>query len=545
MSGDFANIDDIAELLLSGDAGSGMTRIRDIARVIRAPLEPVGEIMRWNGAPAVGIGISTVEDGNVIAMGDAVTARLETLRSRIPVGMDIHAITHQGETVKTAIGGFMFNLISAVAIVMLVLILFMGRHEGLIIGAVLLLTVLATFIGMRILDITLQRISLGALIIALGMLVDNAIVVTEGITIKARRGMDRIGAAEETVRETQWLLLAATGIAVLAFAAITLSKDMTGEWLKSLFQVIFLSLGLSWVLAITVTPFLCVMLLPATEAHPVSPYRATPYRLYRRLLSSCIAHRGATLGGTALLLCLALWGFGFVKQDFMPDMSRPQITIDVRLPEGSRIDATAAEVDAIAAHVRALDGVTDVASFVGRGPLRFLLTREPEMPCESYGQLLVGLDDSARIPELRDRLTAFLEEHHAGAVTSVDVFKLGPGGRSVVARLGGPDETILRTLAEQVKTVMSQNPNVRSLRTDWGNPVKVQSVRLAEARAREAGVSRLNIAQSLAMTFPGSIGGTFRHGDDLLPIVLRPPPSQRENVDNIDNTLVWSDARSL
>ena len=525
VTGDYSGVDEIAEQLVQAGPDGRMIRLKDIARVERGYLDPPSELLRWDGQPAVGIGVSTVSGGDVIAMGDAITQRLEQLKNRIPLGIEVHAIAHQSETVKEATRGFGLNLVGALVIVVALLVLFMGLREGFIIGVVLLLTILATFLCMYAMDITLQRISLGALIIALGMLVDNAIVVAEGIVIKSHQGMTRSQAAEETVRETQWPLLGATGIAILAFAAITLSKDMTGEWLKSLFQVICISLGISWVFAITVTPYLCVTILPANVSLKTETHGNWFFRLYRRFAGMCIEHRWGSLAAVVVLLMTAIWGFGFVRQDFMPDMDRPQITVDVWMPEGTHINRTTDEVASISNYVRALDGVTDVASFVGRGPLRFLLTYEPEMPSSAYGQLLVNLDDYREIPALKKQLTRYLNEQHPEAITSVDAFKLGPGGGAVVARLSGPDADVLRQLAEKVKDVMWAHDNARGIRTDWGQPVKVETVHLANARSREVGISRPELSQSLAMNFSGVHGRCVPPG--RRPAAHHPPPAAR------------------
>jgi multidrug efflux pump subunit AcrB len=567
VSGDYGSIRELEDQLIEGGPAGHMIRLKDIARIEEGYRDPPDEIMLWNGKPALGIGISTVSGGDVIAMGDSINQRLEELKQRIPVGVEVNAVAHQSDTVKESVRGFEFNLFSAVVIVILLLVLFMGLREGFIIGFVLLLTILATFVCMHIQDITLQRISLGALIIALGMLVDNAIVVAEGIGNKIRQGMGRHAAAEETIRETQWPLLGATCIAILAFAAITLSKDMTGEWLKSLFQVICLSLGLSWILAITVTPYLCVTFISRTsrKASPSSAdspeiqnaqaARNLPNSpdapdsgsrlatLYGRFIGTCIDHRWITQLLVLGMLITAMWGFGFVKQDFMPDMNRPQITIDVWLPEGGHIQHTADTLAAIENHVRSHDGVTDVAAFIGRGPLRFLLTFSPEMPNAAYGQLLVSLDDHKIIPALKAKLNRYLAEHHPNAVSSVDAFKLGPGGGSVVARLSGPDAAVLRGLAHRVEAIMAQNNNTRSIRTDWGEPVKTQTIHLAETRAREAGITRPDLARALTMNYSGAVVGTFRHGDDQIPIMLRPPREQRRNIENVENIHVWSQTR--
>lgn len=542
VTGDYSRVRDLEEQLIEGGSEGRMIRLKDVARIERGYLDPPTEILRRDGLPAVGLGISTVSGGNVIAMGDSVKEKLAQLEARIPVGIQIHAIAHQSETVRKAVRGFVMNLASAVAIVILLLVFFMGLREGFIIGAVLLLTILGTLMCMQALGITLQRISLGALIIALGMLVDNAIVVAEGISIKLYQGMIRTEAAEETVQETQWPLLGATGIAILAFAAITLSDDMTGEWLKSLFQVICLSLGLSWVLAITVTPYLCVTLLPEVGRSEQVPHASLFYRMYRRFVGACIDHRLLSITVVVAVLLVAMWGFGFVKQDFMPDMNRPQFTVDVWLPEGTHIEKTAEEITKIEKHISTLEGVTAVTSFIGRGSLRFLLTYSPEMYNSSYAQLLVSVDDFRKIPSRIPGISEFLESRHPNVIASVDKFKLGPGGGAVVAQLSGTDSDVLRSLADQVKDVMWSHNNTRSIRTDWGNRVGSVSVRMAEARSRELRVTRPDIAKALAMNFSGSQVGLYRQEDDLLPVVLRPPAQQRCSVENVDSVQVWSAA---
>lgn len=539
VAGDFTKPEDIEEQLIRGGADARMVRVKDIASIKRGYPSPPTELLRWNGKPAVALGISTVSGGNVIAMGNSLRERLAQLQTNLPLGVEIHTIADQATTSEMAVQGFVLNLVESVVIVVVLLVLFMGLREGIIIGVVLLLTILGTFLCMYMMDISLHRISLGALIIALGMLVDNAIVVVEGIVVRSRQGMSRLAAAETTVRETQWPLLGATGIAILAFAAITLSKDMTGEWLKSLFQVICISLGLSWLLAITVAPYLCFRFLPVTNTVDAAPYRNWFYRMYRRSLELCLDHRRRLLAGVLGLLFLAMWGFSHVKQDFMPDMNRPQFTVDIWLPEGTRIEHTADRIASAEEFIAKLDGVTNVASFVGRGPLRFLLTFEPEMPSSAYGQLLVSVDSHEHIPALIAQTSRYLKQHHSDAVTSVDAFKLGPGGGAVVARLSGAKIDTLRDLACKVRAIMQDHANTRSDRTDWGERVQTETVPMAQSRAREIGVTRPEIAQAVAMNFTGAVVGQYRKGEDLLPILLRPIPEQRQGIHNINGVHVW------
>ena len=540
ISTDCSDIQDLGELLIKDNSSDKSIFLRDIATIKRSYLTPRADLLFYNGKPALGIGISTVSGGNVIAMGESIKAKLNAIKNNIPAGIELNPIAHQAESVRKAVKGFVLNLISAVAIVIVLLVVFMGFREGIIIGSILLITIFATIICMYIFGISLQRISLGALVIALGMLVDNAIVVVEGIILKCNNGMNRTKAALETVHETQWPLLGATVIAILAFAAISLSKNMTGEWLASLFQVICLSLGLSWIFAITITPCLCVIFLPEKVKIKKAMYNNWFYISYRAIVKTCINYRWLSIVAVIGILFCAMCGFKNIRQDFMPDMNRPQFTIDVWLPEGSHIEETAKEINLISNYIKKLPDVTNVVGFVGHGSLRFLLTYSPEMPNPSYGQLLIGVNDFRNIKKLIPKINQYLAEKHSNVVVSVDNFKLGPGGGAVEVQFSGPEISVLRKLAEQAQKIMQQERETRSIRVNWGNKVKVKTAIVADARARKAGVSRFEIADSLAMNFSGAVVGLYREKYDLLPIVMRPPLSQRCGIDNLCSTLVWS-----
>ncbi len=537
--GDYADIADLGEQLIEGSNGK-LFLLKDIAEVKFGFIEPAEKILKRNGKYAIGLGISTVSGGNVMAMGDSINAKLFKLRSQIPAGIEIIPIAHQGDTVREAVNGFVLNLLSAILIVILLLVIFMGMREGIIIGVILLLTIMTTILCMYAMDITLQRISLGALIIALGMLVDNAIVVAEGIVIKINEGVNKTEAAAETVHETMWPLLGATGIAILAFAAISLSKDMTGEWLISLFQVICLSLGLSWLFAITVTPYLCITFLSPNTEIKQEAYTHRLFGYYRNLISWCICHRKITLSLVGVVLVCAMAAFSQVKQDFMPDMNRNQFTVDLWFPQGTHIDYTEAEMQKIQEYILALAGVENVTSFIGAGSLRFLLTYSPEMPEQAYGMLLVDVSDFREIPKLAKEVMAYIEQNCREIVATADSFKLGPGGGMVEARITGYEIPVLRELATAIKSVMQQEPNARTIRTDWGDQVQIETMELARSRAQSIGITRTEIAQSTAMNFNGSTVGTYRQGTDLLPIIVRSPEDERKSIEMINDIQVWA-----
>jgi len=339
-TGGVTTVKQFESILISG-GGKQQIYLRDVATVRRGYVEPQDVLLRYDGQQAIGLGISTIAGGNVVTMGEALNKRMKELQEQVPVGIDFGKVSMQSEAVSVAINGFLVSLLQAVAIVIIVLLLFMGLRSGLLIGFVLLLTILGTFIFMVPMEVALERISLGALIIALGMLVDNAIVVVDGVLVRLDKGQDAKQGAIEVVKQTALPLLGATVVAVLAFAAIGTSDDKTGEFTQSLYQVVLVSLLLSWVTAVTVTPLLCVMFLKQPKkkegAETQDPYAGSFYVKYRSLLKTAIRKKYVTLALVTGLFGTALWGFGYVDQSFFPPSTRPQFMVDLWLPQGTPI----------------------------------------------------------------------------------------------------------------------------------------------------------------------------------------------------------------
>ena len=538
-TGEFSSEEMIADLLVGGPGG--LVRLGDIATVVREYRDPPMNRMEFDGMPAVGLGISTVDGGNVVKMGKAIEERLQELAPRRPVGMELHTINFQSNDVTDSVNMFVINLIEAVAIVVVLLMFFMGWQSGLLIGAVLLLTILSTFVGMLLMDVTLQKVSLGALILALGMLVDNAIVVCDGILIRVERGESRTEAAEEIVRDTRWPLLGATFVAILAFAAIGFAPGDTGEFCRSLFQVMALSLLISWVLAVTVTPLFCVWFLKIPEEHQDDPYDRPMFRNYRRFLNSCIHHRWLTVLVTAILMAIALFGFRFIPKYFFPDSTNRLCMVNIWLPQGTHIDVTGDVAEQIAEFVQEQPGVEDVTTLIGQGGLRFTLTYQAETPLSCYAQLLVRVDDYKKM----DDLFLSIEQHTAAMYPDVEIINkkivTGPGNSfKIEARFRGPDARELKKLAQQAEQIIRETPNTRDVRTDWRQPVQVLRPQFAEKQARRVGVTRSDLSQALQWNYGGSIVGLYREGDKLLPIVSRPPEVERESAENLQAIQVWS-----
>jgi len=541
VSGGFDSLEAIEMLYIRGLGSDKLIRLGDVAEVRRGYREPSSSFLYFDSQPAIGIGISTVDGGNVVRMGRSVKARLEELKARLPVGVELQTIAFQADTVSRAVNGFSINLLEAVVIVLVVLILFMGFREGLVMGIVLLLTILGTFIGMKMAGVLLQRVSLGALIIALGMLVDNAIVVVEGIMIKTRQGLSKKDAAIETVKETHWPLLGATAIAILAFASISVSHDKTGEFLRSLFQVVGISLGLSWVLAVTVTPFLCIVLLKNVDNDASDDlYHNWMYRAYRWLLKRCVRHRWITLGSVLLMLLLSLYGFRQVPKNFFPNSSRPQFTVSLYFPEGTHIESTRDRTLEIGRYVQTLEHVTDAVAFVGKGAMRFILTYQPEMPASNYAQLLVSVDDYREIRELLPQVREYLNAHAIDAVAVIEPFKLGMPGNWVAPRIIGPDVETLYQVGAQYADIMRRTPDTEAVHTDWMNKIKTVKMELSASRSSETGVSRPDVARSVATHFTGIPGGIYREGNDLLPIMMHIPLKSSEGLDQMKDVQIWS-----
>jgi len=533
------------ESLLISSGAAQQVYLRDVASVRRGYVEPPGNLLRYDGKVAIGLGISTVSGGNVVVMGEALKQRFEQLAPLTPLGIEVGLVSVQSEAVITAISGFVISLVEAVAIVIVVLLLFMGLRSGLLIGFILVLTICGTFIFLGPMGVALERISLGALIIALGMLVDNAIVVVDGVLIRLQKGQEAKQAAAAVVKQSAIPLLGATVIAILAFAAIGTSEDKTGEFCRSLYQVVLVSLGLSWLTAVTVTPLLCVMFLkgPAGGEDDADPYGGSFYRAYKRFLTSCIRLRWVSMAVVVFVFAVALWGFGFVETTFFPPSTRPQFMVDFWMPQGTHIDDTTNEVASIEQYLLEQEGVTHVTSFVGKGGLRFLLTYTPEKLNSAYAQILVDVDDAKRIDVLAPAIEAHLAERYPDALSFVSKFELGPGANGKIrARFSGPDPDVLRRLARQTEAIMHADPVAKGIRTDWRQRVKLVEPVLAEEQANTNGITRTDVARTLLEGFEGAKVGVYREKDLLLPIILRAQEEHRGDVASIRHLQIWSPA---
>ena len=537
------SVESIGNLLVEGLGSDAQIYLKDIATITRGFKEPPSTMLQFDGHPAIGIGVSTAPGGNVVTMGTAVRKRLQELELVTPWGIETGSVYYQSVGVVKAVDSFVVSLIQAILIVIGVLVFAMGLRSGILIGSVLLLTVLATFIVMKAQGVSLERISLGALIIALGMLVDNAIVVTEGIMVRVQAGQERYAAAKEVVAQTLWPLLGATFVAILAFAALGASQDSTGEFCRSLYQVILYSLLLSWILAVTVTALFCVTFLPAPDpdVEQGDPYGGAVFRGYKAFLAGCIRMRWVTLGVTVLLFAVSVRAFGFVDQSFFPNSTNPQFTLDYWVTEGTDIRETKADMESIEQAILEMEGVKHVASCIGSGAPRFILTYAPEQPNTAYGQFIIEVESFEYIQKLIQQAEAYIQENHPDALTYGKPFVLGPGGGSdIEVRLRGPDRDVLRTLSSEIEKIMKADPVSRDVRNDWRQRVKMLVPVLNDSMVSRLGLTRGDIAQTLQRTYGGRRVGIYREGDDLIPIVARAPERERTDVGELQDLQIWS-----
>ena len=537
----YATVAGIEALRLGAPGEVGQISIADIARVTRGETEQPDQVIRHNGERAFTLGVSALTDRNVVEVGGGVEERMSVLIAQLPTGVKVSPIYEQHKVVDAAVSNFLIGLGQSVAIVVGALMLTMGWRAGIVVGATLALTVLATIFFMSVFGIQMERISLGALIIAMGMLVDNAIVITEGMVIGMARGKSAEKAASETEAATSIPLLGATVIGIMAFSGIGLSPEATGEFLFSLFAVIGISLLLSWILAVTVTPYLGALMLRAPKIASEDPYKGAFYAVYRGILWGALRSRWLVVLAVVGVTVASLMAFGQVKQAFFPASTTPLFYVQYQLPQGADIRTTDADMKRLETVLRETQDVKDVATLVGRGASRFMLTYTPEQANSGYGQLIVRVEDAAMIPALAESLRKTLPPQFPNALVRIEELVFGPpSGADVAVRFSGPNPVILRALADEAMLIYREAGTITDPRTDWRQRELTIIPIVDEARMRLAGANRQSIADTIEYGTSGLRVGTLREGDTEVPLILRAPEIERDGVERLRDLEVWS-----
>ncbi|TNZ05333.1 efflux RND transporter permease subunit VmeI [Vibrio parahaemolyticus] len=549
-TGEFQSVDELGDLLITESGAQGLIFLKDVAEIKRGYVEVPSNIINFNGSLALNVGVSFAQGVNVVEVGKAFDRRLAELKYQQPVGVEISEIYSQPKEVDKSVSGFVISLAQAVGIVIIVLLFFMGLRSGLLIGLILLLTVLGTFIFMKYLAIDLQRISLGALVIALGMLVDNAIVVVEGILIGTQKGRTRLQAATDIVTQTKWPLLGATVIAVTAFAPIGLSEDSTGEYCGTLFTVLLISLMLSWFTAISLTPFFADIFFKGQkikqgEGEENDPYNGIIFVAYKKFLEFCMRRAWLTVVVLIVGLGASVYGFTLVKQSFFPSSTTPIFQLDVWLPEGTDIRATNDKLKELESWLAEQEHVDHITTTAGKGLQRFMLTYAPEKSYAAYGEITTRVDNYEALAPLMARFRDHLKANYPEINYKLKQIELGPGGGAKIeARIIGSDPTVLRTIAAQVMDIMYADPGAANIRHDWRERTQVLEPQFNESQARRYGITKSDVDDFLSMSFSGMTIGLYRDGTTLMPIVARLPEDERIDIRNIEGMKIWSPAQS-
>jgi len=572
VSGDFDTVEAIANIRIPSPENEGVSQIflSDIADVYRGYEEPRDKLLRFNGRPGIGVAVSAITTENVVDVGARLNEEIYKTLETTPVGIEINSIFNQPDSVTVSVNNFVMSLFQSVAIVVGLLVIFMGVQSGVIIGFMLIVIIAGTLLFMFVFNITLQRISLGALIIAMGMLVDNSIVITEGILVRMQKGEKAKDASMAVVSQTIWPLFGATVVAIFAFAAVGMSPDGTGEYTRTLFQVIIISLMLSWFLAITVNPLICVLFMKIKEpsqksidrSEKVSKVKSRILKKlgfagnkdkssgggfmdwYKKVLASSMRHQWLTIGVLAGLLVLTVIGFKFVTRAFFPSSGQPQFMADYFLPEGTDIQATLRDAEDIESYLMNKEyfpEIRNVSSFIGASPPRFQLTFTPESPNSRMAQFMIEVYDPGTIDDVLGRIQKYLDDDYPQGTAQAYRFQLGPGAKGLInARFKGPDPDVLREISAQVKKIYFDTGNAVAIKDSWGERSKVIRAQIDERAAREVGITRPQINKTLQASFDGLTVGLYREGNRMIPIISRPPFGERADSVGLYNLYVWS-----
>lgn len=562
VGGQFTSVEQLRDMPIRGGSGAQL-RLGDIAEVRRGYVDPPGVKVRFQGHEVIGLGISMAKGGDIIRLGKALRAAAADIQARLPAGVQLHQVQDQPAAVADSVGEFIKVLIEAVVIVLAVSFISLGLHKGgrfgwhvdyrpgLVVAITIPLVLAVTFLAMHYLGIGLHKVSLGSLIIALGLLVDDAIIAVEMMVRKMEEGYDKVRAATFAYDVTAKPMLTGTLITAAGFLPIGIAKSVTGEYTFAIFAVTVISLVLSWIVSVYFVPYLGTLLLKvkphAPDAPPPEVFDTPFYHRFRHMVDWCVAHRWITIAATIGIFALGLVGMGRVQQQFFPDSSRPEIMVDLWFPEGTSFAANEAVVRRVEQRLMEQEGVASVAAWVGSGTPRFYLPLDQVFPQSNVSQFIVLAKSLPERESLRLRLPRLLAEEVPEARGRVKLLPNGPPvPYPVQFRVVGSDPAVLRERADEVKALMRGNANLIGVNDNWNESVKVVRLEVDQDKARALGVTSQSIAQASRIMFSGSTVGQYREGDRLIEIVLRQAQDEREAISDIGNAyLPTASGRSI
>lgn len=545
-TGNFYSLDDIRNLTIVSCSGEHF-RLADIATISEAYQTPATNVMRIDGQPAIGIAISTIPTGNVVDMAEAVKEQIDQFVTDMPEGYALNCIYDQGYESAVANQGFIVNLIVSVLTVVAILLFFIGFKNGILIGSGLVFSIFATLIVMYANGIALQRMSLAAIIIAMGMLVDNAIVVSDSALVNMQKGMRKRVALMRACSTTALPLLAATVIAILTFMPIYYSPHITGELLSSLVVVIGVSLLFSWVFVLTQTPFFIQEFVrrPRPEELKTELFSGKLYNNFRYSLQFVIRYKLIVISCLIVLLFLSAWSFRFIPKVFVPSLDKQYFTIDMWLPEGTRIEETDRIAGEISDYIRSYRQTEMVSAFVGHTPPRYYLSNVSFGPQSNYAQLLIKCKTSAESRQLHALLQDSIPLKYPEPFIKVNKFELSPLTEAVIeARFLGPDPAVLDSLAGVAIEIMRKNPKVADARNEWGNMSMMIRPVYDPVKAGVLGITKADMMQSVKSIGDGLIVGVYRDNEKKVPVQLKSEAVNIEDAEALGNFSVWNGRHS-
>ena len=536
-SGVFKNIEDIRALPIA--ANGKIFRLGDIASVERKTIDPPDPKMFYNGAPAVGIAVSMEDGGNILALGTHLKELTAAIQQDLPLGAELHEVSNQPAVVQSSIHDFVETLALAIIIVLAVSFLSLGFRTGLVVAGCIPLVLAGTFVFMYLLGIDLHKVSLGALIIALGLLVDDAIIAVEMMSVQLERGMGRFDAACYAFTQTAKPMLTGTLITCAGFIPVAFSKGMASEFCAALFPVIGIALVLSWIVSVMVAPLFGYYLIRVKQnadgeaAH--DPYASRFYRLFRRVLTLFLSHRAVVLIGTAVIFILSLIAFPHIKQTFFPPSLRPELLVRLTLPAGASIQATQAEADRFMAVLNThTDKIQNYAAYIGQSTPRFVLPVDPKADAANTAQFVITANDTAAREELADVIADARRNELSGVRVSTQYIQTGPPvDFPVMLRVSAPTTDEVRKLAEEVAAVVASDPNVTNVHLDWTEKAKAVRIDFDKEKLKLYGISAKTVKQMLYTELTGAQAAEFYTGDRTIGIVLRLRDTDRTNLERL------------
>lgn len=540
VSGMFENIDDLKNLPLRSD---GRTfRLGDIAKIERKYIDPPTPKMLYNGQPAIGLALSMEKGGNILALGQSLEQATAQIKEALPLGLELHTVTNQPTVVKEAINEFVKTLVEAIAIVLVVSFVSLGLRSGVIVALCIPLVIAGVFTIMDMLGIALHKVSLGALIIALGLLVDDAIIAIEMMIVKLKQGWSRFDAACHTYTATAYPRLTGALVTCAGFIPVGFSKGSASEFVGSIFSVVTMALLISWLVAGMVTPLLGYSLIKTAAAGSLAEhaiYDTKFYRAFKQLLTWCLTHRRQVLTGTVLCFAGSLLLLGLIKQEFFPTATRPELIVELQLPEGASRQAIEQEAAKFASRFAEDDNLASYTYYLGGGAPRFVLTADPPVDNSNFAQFVFVTKDLPSRLELQKKVQSLFATEFTSVRGHTKIIQSGTSDPyPVMLRISGPDHDKVRDIAGKAKDILATDPNLTDISLDWNEKSKILRLDIDQTKARALGIDNQVLSTSLQSLLSGAEVGEFREKDKTVGIVFRVDPESRQDLSRLKDLTI-------